>query len=845
MANEEIVKPKKKKGKLIAILSVVIIVATVFCLYSFTTVFDSFLGKKYEITFIVDGKETTQKVSYGTVPIFEGNLTKEPTATVEYVFDCWEPELKKVDGKATYTAKFKEIERLYTVQVNMNHVGAAEISGTGKLYPYNSSATIKIESVKAGYIFEGFYSGETLISTDTTITISNIKIDKVITAKFGLEEYTITYNNVESAQNDNPTKYDVTDGVFKLKNLNRSGYVFKGWFTAAGSTGEKVESIDSSELKNIVLYARWEILQYSITYDLRGGSVAASNPTEYNIETDNFTLTNPTKTGAEFLGWIGTGLTEPTETVVVSKGSYGDRIYTAVWVGDERTINLNIDGKSVTSFDMTLGETLTKEAIDTNFDSADFGMTGYIVKKWFTNEECTNEYNYNTVIMDGNITLYGKYEYLVGGIYFYPYIEEFDQRVEEGTVIINSFEELVAYIDYVKFYNITKKVWLKLAYSYDSISEELETAANSRNSIEDTFFNGAAVSYGYAGDFGYYYLTTNYFEGEASLTADSDKSEICEQQEHSVYQQNKSPRANDFDDFKINKIEKEISVSTSEQLVHVLQSGYKPKPVAGSAAESVYNKAKIVLREICNDTMTDFEKIRAIYEWLVMNVEYDNAALELYGTIPSSELKKYDAWYAEGVFNNGVAVCEGFAKAFNILAKIENIPSIYVAGDGHAWNRVFYEGKWYGVDATHGSPTVNFSPNKYEILTYTNFMFTDAYKTTNGYTADNFSEFAAETGSAFNVYAMMDYTVGTDSFDMFINEAGELEAVFKYVKKYIADNSSNIDDVYVTFEIAMSPGVNIAQKVAEANSAAGTSVQITYDEIDSIGNYVYSLRIAV
>lgn len=70
---------------------------------------------------------------------------------------------------------------------------------------------------------------------------------------------------------------------------------------------------------------------YTITYDLAGGTVATANPATYNIETDDFTLTNPTKTGYTFAGWTGTDLTDPTLTVTIEKGSTGDRSYTATW----------------------------------------------------------------------------------------------------------------------------------------------------------------------------------------------------------------------------------------------------------------------------------------------------------------------------------------------------------------------------------------------------------------------------------------------------------------------------------------------------------------------------------
>ena len=71
--------------------------------------------------------------------------------------------------------------------------------------------------------------------------------------------------------------------------------------------------------------------EYTITYDLAGGT-AEGNPDTYTIETRTFTLKNPTKSGYTFTGWSGTGLTgEDNLTVIIPKGSTGNRSYTAHW----------------------------------------------------------------------------------------------------------------------------------------------------------------------------------------------------------------------------------------------------------------------------------------------------------------------------------------------------------------------------------------------------------------------------------------------------------------------------------------------------------------------------------
>ena len=56
----------------------------------------------------------------------------------------------------------------------------------------------------------------------------------------------------------------------------------------------------SKTMENYVLYAHWSLKNYTITYELNGGTNNVNNPTEYTIETETITLQNPSKTGYTF-----------------------------------------------------------------------------------------------------------------------------------------------------------------------------------------------------------------------------------------------------------------------------------------------------------------------------------------------------------------------------------------------------------------------------------------------------------------------------------------------------------------------------------------------------------------
>ena len=103
------------------------------------------------------------------------------------------------------------------------------------------------------------------------------------------------------------------------------------YFKWLGSDGNLYAPGESVPEVVTTLTAQWTVNQYTITYDLAGGTVEG-NPDTYTIETVAFTLKNPTKSGYTFTGWSGTGLDgENNMTVTIPKGSTGNRTYKAHW----------------------------------------------------------------------------------------------------------------------------------------------------------------------------------------------------------------------------------------------------------------------------------------------------------------------------------------------------------------------------------------------------------------------------------------------------------------------------------------------------------------------------------
>lgn len=108
---------------------------------------------------------------------------------------------------------------------------------------------------------------------------------------------------------------------FELKACSKKGYYFIDYIVESYKINTKKGL--NLELK---LKAKYEVIEYKITYDLNNGILENSNPLTYNIETEEFVLLSPDKSGYNFEGWFN----ENNEYIIsIEKGSIGNINLTA------------------------------------------------------------------------------------------------------------------------------------------------------------------------------------------------------------------------------------------------------------------------------------------------------------------------------------------------------------------------------------------------------------------------------------------------------------------------------------------------------------------------------------
>ena len=153
--------------------------------------------------------------------------------------------------------------------------------------------------------------------------------------------------------------------------------------------------------------------EYEITYNLDGGTVATENPASYTIETADFTLNNPSKTGYRFDGWTGSNGNTPQTTVTIEQGSTGDKEYIANWTVNTHTLTYDYgtNGGQVSSSDNTTETTENKDygaSIDLTKTAY---KENYVFLGWAETSDATTALPTSTTLTmpDSNKTLYAIY----------------------------------------------------------------------------------------------------------------------------------------------------------------------------------------------------------------------------------------------------------------------------------------------------------------------------------------------------------------------------------------------------------------------------------------------------
>lgn len=157
--------------------------------------------------------------------------------------------------------------------------------------------------------------------------------------------------------------------------------------------------------------------------------------------------------------------------------------------------------------------------------------------------------------------------------------------------------------------------------------------------------------------------------------------------------------------------------------------------------------ASDVLDEIITDGMSDYEKEKAVYDWMCANLHHEG------GITVAVPTTSQDSSHPHGVLKYKSAVCVGFSTTFRLFMQMLDIECMVVHNSFHSWNLVKLDGDWYHTDVYSDVEEGN----------YANFNMTDSICAT-AHSWDT-SFFPAATGLTY-CYAYQNATKISDVHDL-------------------------------------------------------------------------------
>lgn len=351
-----------------------------------------------------------------------GTATEIPNLTrTGYVFNGW-----VVNGEGAAQTNLTLGAEDYTGAVTLTAAWTAEryaiiyeldggVNAAGNPAQYTVDQTITLEDpTKPGYTFKGWYADKDFTTLTVGIPVGSTEA-KTFYAKWEQNPYKITWNVNEG---DELTGEGYTVEAFYGNPITapsdpaRRGYTFGGWYTDGSNFAEntKFKTGDKMPEGDVTYYAKWTAIQYTITYNLDGGTNVSGNPAQYTVETGKITLVAPTKTGYRFDGWYSDAERTNRVTEIAADSTGAVTLY-AKWTIKQYTVTWETNGGN----DLTGSNYTTTADYGTSIVLPDTPTknqtvsTTYTFAGWYTDRALTQPLDDNATVPENGMMLYAKW----------------------------------------------------------------------------------------------------------------------------------------------------------------------------------------------------------------------------------------------------------------------------------------------------------------------------------------------------------------------------------------------------------------------------------------------------
>jgi uncharacterized protein (TIGR02145 family)/uncharacterized repeat protein (TIGR02543 family) len=291
------------------------------------TLFAKWTGSTFTVTF--DDQSATTPVSPKTLSVTVpattvGTLPAAPAKT-GYTFGGW---FTAVNGggteftatttvSASITVYAKWTGSTYTVTFD-DQSATTPVSPTTKtvIVPATTVGTLPTAPAKTGYTFGGWFTAANGGGAEFTAA-TTVSANLTVYAKWTINSYTVTFN----CQGGSPVPplQTVEYNAYATQPTapTYAGYTFGGWYKESSCTN--AWTFTSNKVTGtITLYAKWTVIQYTVTFNSQGGS---TTPASQKVNSNGYATqpTAPSKTGYALDGWY-------TEAACANKWSFGTQV---------------------------------------------------------------------------------------------------------------------------------------------------------------------------------------------------------------------------------------------------------------------------------------------------------------------------------------------------------------------------------------------------------------------------------------------------------------------------------------------------------------------------------------
>jgi len=252
---------------------------------------------------------------------------------------------------------------------------------------------------KTGYGFGGWYK-ERACTNEWNFATNTVTGNITLYAQWDVNYHTVNFNANDGSPAPNQQTIAYGGKVVRPSAITKTGYGFGGWYKEADCINQW-DFTSNTVNDDITLYAKWDMNYYTVKFNTNGGSPV---PNSQSI-THNGMVVQPsamTKTGYGFGGWYKEAACTnewdfATDTVT------GNITLYVKWNINYYTVSFNADGGSPVPNSQNIahgGKVATPSAMT---------KTGYSFGGWYKEAACTNQWNFATDSVTGEITLYAKW----------------------------------------------------------------------------------------------------------------------------------------------------------------------------------------------------------------------------------------------------------------------------------------------------------------------------------------------------------------------------------------------------------------------------------------------------